>query len=224
MDPKKLDHRNAAKLFEDDDPSSSSSSSSSNGSSYTRAMEFYDRASYRIEGAEGEFDRICGSLGLSGPENFTIPAEAWEAIKLRSSFDILPRPKEKEAETSRCCTGGGGGAIKGFRPPMLKLPRGSYTELSASDDDDQEEEEEVGGVRLKREKEENAAMIEEFVGGFSGFTTSNEDDSPSTITDPPSSNPSPIERIKHVITAGNWEKGELLGRGSFGSVYEGISV
>jgi len=30
-------------------------------------------------------------------------------------------------------------------------------------------------------------------------------------------------RLEPVITPGSWEKGELLGRGSFGTVYEGIS-
>uniref|UniRef100_A0A2N9HV22 Uncharacterized protein n=1 Tax=Fagus sylvatica TaxID=28930 RepID=A0A2N9HV22_FAGSY len=52
------------------------------------------------------------------------------------------------------------------------------------------------------------------------FTTSNDDDSSSTTTEP-TSNISPNVRFKRSITY--WEKGELLGRGSFGSVYEGIS-
>ena len=65
---------------------------------YTRSMEFYDRKSFRIEGVEGEFDRICRSLGLSGPEDFAIPAAAWEAMKVRSSSDILPRLKLREVD------------------------------------------------------------------------------------------------------------------------------
>ncbi|RDX84366.1 Mitogen-activated protein kinase kinase kinase 1, partial [Mucuna pruriens] len=302
MDPKKktrgkhqqpkLERRNAAKHFEYDAASSSSSRDSSASSSllYTRSMEFYDRTSFRIEGVEGEFDRICRSLGLSGPEDFSIPAAAWEAMKLRSSSDLLPRlnrgefdeeTKEKEeiegvetedrarvlddcvpAESSGCCTSGGSdGGIKGFRPPMLKPPpgvrvsvvddtcstwdllkdfapkgeggKGTYVELSDSDDDDdrkekeeqevEEEEEDVGGVRVKSEEEENAARIEDVVGDLSGFSTSNEDDTSSTTTGPRSNNISPNGRIKRFITAGNWQKGELLGRGTFGSVYEGIS-
>ena len=52
------------------------------------------------------------------------------------------------------------------------------------------------------------------------FSTSNDDDSSSTTTEP-TSNISPNGRFKRSITY--WEKGELLGRGSFESVYEGIS-
>lgn len=95
----KLDRRNAAKYFEYDAGSSSSSLDDSTGSLYTRSMEFYDRTSFRIEGVEGEFDLICRSLGLSGPEDFAIPAAAWEAMKVRSSSDILPRLKLSELES-----------------------------------------------------------------------------------------------------------------------------
>ncbi|GFP87601.1 mitogen-activated protein kinase kinase kinase 1 [Phtheirospermum japonicum] len=49
-------------------------------------------------------------------------------------------------------------------------------------------------------------------------TTSNDDDSSSTTTEPMLS-VSP--KFRHVIE--DWQKGELLGRGSFGSVYEGIA-
>ncbi|RZB71453.1 Mitogen-activated protein kinase kinase kinase 1 isoform D [Glycine soja] len=305
----KLERRNASNHFEYDagsscswrggdekDASVSTSSSSSSSLHCTRSMDLYDRTSFRIEGVEGEFDRICRSLGLSGPEDFSIPAAAWEAMKLRCSSDLLPRrpkhggdefdeeAKEKEeievvesedrarvldecvvsAESSGCC-----GGIKGFRPPMLKPPPGvrvsvvddatcstwdlmrdfapngegegkdSYVELNSSDDEDdhervekeeeedeedeEEEEGEVGGVREKSVEEENAARIAEIVDDFSGFSTPNEDDSSSTTTGPRSNSISPNGRIKRVITAGNWQKGDLLGRGSFGSVYEGIS-
>ncbi|KHN26046.1 Mitogen-activated protein kinase kinase kinase 1 [Glycine soja] len=304
----KLERRNASNHFEydagsscswrggDEKDASVSTSSSSWSLHCTRSMDLYDRTSFRIEGVEGEFDQICRSLGLSGPEDFSIPAAAWEAMKLRCSSDLLPRrpkqggdefdeeAKEKEeievvesedrarvldecvvsAESSGCC-----GGIKGFRPPMLKPPPGvrvsvvddatcstwdlmrdfapngegegkdSYVELNSSDDEDdhervekeeeedeedeEEEEGEVGGVREKSVEEENAARIAEIVDDFSGFSTPNEDDSSSTTTGPRSNSISPNGRIKRVITAGNWQKGDLLGRGSFGSVYEGIS-
>ncbi|KAK7351146.1 hypothetical protein VNO77_10376 [Canavalia gladiata] len=298
----KLERRNALKYSEYD---AGSSSSSLDNSLYTRSMEFYDRTSFRIEGIEGEFDRICRSLGLSGPEDFSIPAAAWEAMKFRSSSDILPRLKldkldiqEKEeeqqqqiepkvneerkspeegesrdkyedkvrvrpvddttAETSGCCTESGGG-IKGVRPPMLKpppgmrikavdntcstwdllrdlAPQGEGVPLKHSDEEREvgreaaaKEEGEVGRVSPKREEEEgvdNAARIAEIVAGLSessSFSTSNEDDSSSTNSDPRSNNISPIGRIRRIITAGSWQKGEFLGGGSFGSVYEGIS-
>ncbi|CAK8566285.1 unnamed protein product [Lathyrus sativus] len=96
----KLERRNALKYFDYDAGSSSSSSSSddSSGSLYTRSMELYDRTSFRIEGVEGELDRICRSLGLSGPDDFAIPAAAWEAMKTRYSLDSLPSLKLEEVD------------------------------------------------------------------------------------------------------------------------------
>uniref|UniRef100_A0A0D9VXY6 Protein kinase domain-containing protein n=1 Tax=Leersia perrieri TaxID=77586 RepID=A0A0D9VXY6_9ORYZ len=48
----------------------------------------------RISGSvEGEVDELCRSLGLSGPEEFAIPADAWEARKERSNSDVLPRSR-----------------------------------------------------------------------------------------------------------------------------------
>ncbi|TKY74319.1 Mitogen-activated protein kinase kinase kinase 1 [Spatholobus suberectus] len=286
----KLERRNALKYSEYD---AGSSTSSVEDALYTRSMEFYDRTSFRIEGVEGEFDRICRSLGLSGPEDFAIPAAAWEAMKFRSSSDILPRlkldnldiPEEEEEEEEEepkvneegelseeygdkvrvrdvddSSTG-----IKGVRPPMLKPPPGARVQvvdracstwdllrelapqgeglpLNHSEDEREveraplvereiveKEEGEDGRASPKREEEENvdnAARIAEIVAGLSescSFSTSNEDDSSSSTTDPKSASISPNGRIRRIITAGSWQKGEFLGGGSFGSVYEGIS-
>nr|CAE00640.1 putative mitogen-activated protein kinase 1 [Medicago sativa] len=313
----KLQRRNAVKNFNyDAQPSSSSPESSESASSSasilcTRSMDFHDRKSFRVEGVDGEFDIICRSLGLNGPEDFSIPAAAWEAMKFRSSSDVLPRlnvsefdetktsgeidqvgvvdcddrvlvrdsPAESSggevnvsirdspAKSSGCCTGGeirvpvrgfdetsncstGSGGIKGIRPPMLKPPPG--VRVSVVDDtcstwdilrdfapegegkereeqeeeeekvDEVEEKEEVGELELKVEEEENGDIIGEFSRSCS-FTTSQEDDSSSTTTDTRSNSISPNVRLKPVITPGSWQKGELLGRGSFGTVYEGIS-
>lgn len=314
----KLQRRNAVKNFNyDAQPSSSSPESSESVSSSilcTRSMDFYDRKSFRVEGVDGEFDIICRSLGLNGPEDFSIPAAAWEAMKVRSSSDVLPRlnvtefdetkvsdeidevgevecddrvlvrdsPAESSvgdsggevnvsirdspAESSGCCTGGeirvsvrgfdetsscstGSGGIKGIRPPMLKPPPG--VRVSVVDDtcstwdilrdfapegegkerEEEEEEEKVDEVEEKGEADEVGLKIEEeengdIIGEFSrscSFTTSQEDDSSSTTTDTRSNSISPNVRLKPVITPGSWQKGELLGRGSFGTVYEGIS-
>jgi len=319
----KLQRRNAVKNFNYDaqpslsSPESSESVSASSSASIlcTRSMDFYDRKSFRVEGVDGEFDIICRSLGLNGPEDFSIPAAAWEAMKVRSSSDVLPilnvsefvetkvsdeidevevvdcddrvlvrdSPTESSvgdsggevnvsirdspAEGSGCCTGGeirvpvrvfdetsncstGSGGIKGIRPPMLKPPPG--VRVSVMDDtcstwdilrdfapegegkerEEEEEEEEkvdeveekgeVGEAELKVEEEENGDIIGEFSRSCS-FTTSQEDDSSSTTTDTRSNSISPNVRLKPVITPGSWQKGELLGRGSFGTVYEGIS-
>ncbi|XP_073221647.1 mitogen-activated protein kinase kinase kinase 1-like isoform X2 [Cicer arietinum] len=316
----KLERRNAAKNFNYDAQPSSPESSTSATILYTRSLDFYDRTSFRVEGVEGELEIICRSLGLSGPDDFSIPAATWEAMKVRSSSDVLPRLnpsdfneakinnevgavasedrvsiRDSPAETSGCCNAGngsgeykvfdevshcctgdenrvpirglyetndsyttGGGGIKGFRPPMLKPPPGfrvsvvdntcstwdllkdfapvgegrgkeSYVELSVSNNDREEEEEakdeeegEVGGVRLKRVEEDNVEIIGVFSRSCS-FTTSHEDDSSSTTMDTRSNSISPNVRFKPVITPGSWQKVGLLGRGSFGSVYEGMS-
>lgn len=279
----KLERRNAHKYFEYDAGSSFSSVEveDSSGLLYTRSMELYDRTSFRVEGVEGELDRICKSLGLSGPEDFAIPAATWEAMKVRSSSDILPRLKldelvlqekeepkvivAEEVELSEKCeerdnvrvsgdeAAENSGGINGVRPPVLKPPPGTRVsivdntcstwdllrdlapqreEVSFEGVREVEEkgDEEVGRVSLKREEEQDAvddaARIAEIVAGLSescSFTTSNEDDSSSTTTEPRSNNVSPNWRIKRTITPGGWEKGEFLGGGSFGSVYEGIS-
>lgn len=91
-------------------------------------------------------------------------------------------------------------------------------------DEEEEEEGDVENVRSRLERTTLSASC--------SFTTSNEDDSSSTTTEPPSSvspngpngygsNISTNGRFRH-ITITHWQKGELLGRGSFGSVYEGI--
>ena len=92
----KLERRNALKRVEYDAASSSSSlddSASLSSSLHTRSLDLSDRTSFRIEGIDGELDVICQTLGLSGPEDFAIPAAAWEARKIRSSSDLLPRSR-----------------------------------------------------------------------------------------------------------------------------------
>lgn len=92
----KLDRRNAIKNIDyDADPSRSTSpSSSSFGDLQTRSLDLSplsNQTSFRVEGKYGEFDLICRSLGLSGPEDFAIPVAAWQARKDRSSFPLVSR-------------------------------------------------------------------------------------------------------------------------------------
>ncbi|KAB2617223.1 protein suppressor of npr1-1 [Pyrus ussuriensis x Pyrus communis] len=95
-----------------------------------------------------------------------------------------------------------------------------YSSSAASSSDEQEEEEEEGEVG-----EEGAMEIEirDTVPVSEGcsFTTSNDDDSSSTTTVSPNERISQNGRLNCIIT--HWEKGYLLGSGSFGSVYEAIS-
>ncbi|KAI3788964.1 hypothetical protein L2E82_01747 [Cichorium intybus] len=83
----KLERRNAAKNIDYD---ASTSSSIHGGSAHrTRSLDalLSDRTSFRIGGIDGEVDLICRSLGLSGPEDFEIPAAALKAPKAHSPTD-----------------------------------------------------------------------------------------------------------------------------------------
>ncbi|WCJ44579.1 Mitogen-activated protein kinase kinase kinase 1 [Euphorbia peplus] len=281
----RLERRNASKNIDYD------AAAADDSCLVTRSLDLSDRTSFRVDGTvEGEFGRICRSIGLTGLDDFEIPAADWTAMKVRSASDVLPRSRlyepdslrieenededreEQQHEESELCArvlssvrisdcdaiekpvelaklnsrcGVVGGGIKGVRPPSLKpppcmtlpvidnscstwdllrdfAPRGSCGILRSGYDcgegghggvDD--------GVANKGGEDEHlsrlaSAMLSE---SFS-FTTSNDDDSSSTTTEP-TSNISPNERFRRIITY--WEKGDLLGRGSFGSVYEGIS-
>lgn len=109
MDPKKtrrmpkLERRNAVKHIEYDAASSSSSLDHHPQSSplHTRSLDLSDRTSFRVEGIDGEIDWICANLGLSGPDEFSIPEAAWEARKIRSTnSDVLPLSKLYRMDSS----------------------------------------------------------------------------------------------------------------------------
>ncbi|XP_022896561.1 mitogen-activated protein kinase kinase kinase 1-like [Olea europaea var. sylvestris] len=95
----RLDRRNAIKNIDYDADASSFSSPSSSSNSFddrsvhkTRSLDIFslsDQTSFRVEGVDGEFDRICRSLGLSGPEDFSIPVAAWEARRALSPSSNL---------------------------------------------------------------------------------------------------------------------------------------
>ncbi|XP_039041669.1 mitogen-activated protein kinase kinase kinase 1-like isoform X1 [Hibiscus syriacus] len=283
----RLERRNAAKHIDYDAASFSSSLDDSSSSSLiTRSLDLSQKTSFRIQGTDGEFDLICRTLGLSGPEDFSIPAAAWEArrnrssssdVPLRSKLNRLDSPKEETDKikddtqvivselaervmatelksnaswASNVSDGGGSNGIKGTRlpviikpPPVMKLlvidnacsnwdlfrdfaPEGGKgcmapVQLHSSSDEEEVEGEEGGGNEENSEEEnlmrigETAALSESCLS-----TTSNDEDSSSSTTEP-TSTISPNGRFKRTITY--WEKGELLGRGSFGSVFEGIS-
>lgn len=97
----RLERRNALKNVNYDASISSTSSSSFDDQSThrTRSLEIppiSNRTSFRIEGIEGEFDRICRSLGLSGPEDFAIPAADWEARKNSSPSGNFPSSRFRD--------------------------------------------------------------------------------------------------------------------------------
>lgn len=93
----KLDRRNAIKNCNYYAPASSLSDEDDQSSSpsgvRTRSLDLYrftkKQTSFRVIGMDGEFELICRSLGLSGPEDFAIPTAAWEAQKARSSSEFV---------------------------------------------------------------------------------------------------------------------------------------
>ncbi|KAK3149601.1 hypothetical protein QOZ80_3AG0219710 [Eleusine coracana subsp. coracana] len=106
----RLDRRNAAKHIEYEVggagasapafaswSSSSSAEQRSPGLRPSRSLDLApgpSGADFRISGStEGEIDELCRSLGLSGPEDFAIPIDAWEARKPRCNSDLLPRSR-----------------------------------------------------------------------------------------------------------------------------------
>ncbi|KAI3966785.1 hypothetical protein MKW92_028383 [Papaver armeniacum] len=104
----RLDRTIAKKYSNDDDDydggergrgaSTSFSSSLSEEEDYssilkTRSLDIlpssYADRSFRIGGSDcGEFDRICLSLGFSGPEDFAISPSDWKESKAKSSSDL----------------------------------------------------------------------------------------------------------------------------------------
>lgn len=89
----KLERRYALKNVDYDATTSSSEELSGLRTRSLDLSPIGDRTSFRIEGTEGEIDIIYRALGLSEPEDFGIPLAAWEARKIRSSSDLLPRSR-----------------------------------------------------------------------------------------------------------------------------------
>lgn len=128
---------------------------------------------------------------------------------------------------------GGGRGIKGVRPPGLVTPPDTMRYNVPSYASDSYGLEDSGG------DVEDEGDNEEFGENESCSFTTNDDDSSSTTTEnisptvrtrsidgssvrnEPPSYISPNGRVRRIVN--NWTKGRLLGRGSFGSVYEGIA-
>ncbi|CAA7057736.1 unnamed protein product [Microthlaspi erraticum] len=161
-------------------------------------------------------------------------------ILVKSRGYLVPNPDKAVAVAVVGGGGGGGGGIKGIRPPVLKpppsmkrlsmdhqgsswdflehfAPQESETVKRPSSSSSDEEEDAV----VEEETEETEARFLQSSADTAdeacSFTTNEGGDSSSTV-----SNTSPIYPSASSII-NSWQKGQLLGRGSFGSVYEGIS-
>ncbi|KAL6525165.1 hypothetical protein OROMI_030758 [Orobanche minor] len=85
------------------------------------------------------------------------------------------------------------------------------------EDEDHDQDQEVDRRRRGMMMREDCCVLS----ASCSFTTSSNDDDSSSTTTEQTLSISPNGRFRCVIT--EWQKGELLGRGSFGSVYEGIA-
>ncbi|KAI3774518.1 hypothetical protein L1987_49076 [Smallanthus sonchifolius] len=227
----RLDRRNAAKNIDYDASDAGSSSSAHRTRSLDRDL-ISDRTSFRIEGIDGEFDLICRSLGLSGPEAFAIPAADWEARKppdtdLPEVFESKIRVNDVEhgSEGSRSTEAeedrilgrdgvensyvAGQNGIKGVRPPLLapppvRLPVVADDEVSA-----------LAGPIGASSEDPDVVVDDEIV------VEDDEDEVSSNAATEVEYSVSPNGPLKCTIT--NWQKGDFLGRGSYGTVYEGYT-
>ncbi|KAJ6798426.1 putative mitogen-activated protein kinase kinase kinase 1 [Iris pallida] len=180
---------------------------------------YSSRTSFRVGGGvEGELDLICRSLGLSGPEDFAVPSSIWEAAAARRlpttsrlsppQHQHPPPPPPPPPEPS----------------PSISLPVlerfGSTLDSARSEEEgcgEEEEEEEVEEeVRVRLPEEETSEDV---------ASTSNEGDGDVDVSSSATTEAmlviSPNGRFRRNINS--WMKGQLLGSGSFGTVYEGIS-
>ncbi|KAL2343751.1 hypothetical protein Fmac_005036 [Flemingia macrophylla] len=185
----RLERLNAKKGIDYHPPPSPPSSSASSSSS---SSVFHHQTSFRIMGIDGEFDRIFQTLGLSGPEDFSIPAADWEARKAR----LTPSPDHAVpvAAAAHHSPWSSGENHLGKRP--------------------------VDGVRSLLFTDSGS------------FTTSHEDDSdaggdhPSSVSISAAAAPRKLDIPSDCWfrqTFSSWQKGDVLGNGSFGTVYEGFT-
>lgn len=162
-------------------------------------IDTLDERSFRVEGIDGEFDRIFRSLGLSGPEDFAIPAAAWkqaQAHKARSTMNLQHEPSQNKKQSE--------GGINGVRPPVLEP-----TQVASTWSSQQPTERDPLSDSVSRDDDSDVGVEAEIekVSGSVGNETFD------------------VHNLSPNVNGyfGSWQKGEILGKGSFGTVYEGFT-
>ncbi|KAJ0971619.1 hypothetical protein J5N97_019578 [Dioscorea zingiberensis] len=260
----RLDRRNAAKNINYDATCSDDSLTLRSTRSLDLTAEYFSQTSFRIEGHDGEVDQLYRNLGLSGPDDFAIPAAAWAARKalsldpaqpLQSPDRLIPNEQNDLRPPMKSSGEINDDGIKTAKlipapPPVMRLivseKMGSTWDLARSFAPEGELHEDGVAERSLFDWEEKGmergAMemrLGETIGDLTGsclLSTSNGDslstsngDSLSTLNGDYALSTttammfivSPNGRFKRNITS--WMRGQLLGSGSFGTVFEGIS-
>ncbi|XP_054777829.1 mitogen-activated protein kinase kinase kinase 1-like isoform X2 [Prosopis cineraria] len=292
----RLERRNAMKNIDYQVPASlassfddSSSPDFQSPSSLDLSPSLQRQTSIRVQGIDGEFELIFRSLGLSGPDDFAIPVDAWKAQRSRYNLSAkLPDKKVEDEKSvkleSRVSINRGievpldegqlgksdvpsdskplgGGGIKGARPPVLSTPPVMLPPVvddgistwdlvrSLSDgvvDNDspirdegiissgEEDEMRVGanevgdrGIDGGEESHSRRHGERNLISDSSSSTSRDDEESDGVVhkvfggADESVYNVSPNGSFRRIFKS--WQKGEILGKGSFGTVYEGFT-
>ncbi|KAK7302460.1 hypothetical protein RJT34_13350 [Clitoria ternatea] len=171
----------------------------------------HNQKSFRVKGIDGEFDHIFRSLGLSGPEDFAIPTAAWEqAQKSRSATEAQKVVTFSSVSSSVVLAQREGGGIKGVRPPVLAPPPPMLRPV-------------VDGEHLTSNWDLMRSLAPDPV-------SDDDDDDDSEVGETEKGSSETVEDVHNVSPNGSfrrtfasWQKGDILGKGSFGTVYEGFT-
>lgn len=215
----------------------------------TRSLDlsptYMNQTSFRISGSgAGELDELCKTLGLSGPEEFAISQELWDASRSKRKAEAsVPRSRlsvsnglelEIRAESSSNSSNGLDGnnnGIKGARPPSLVTPevkqedemvKSAPSKIRSNDPSPSSVLALPPAMSLPKESDIQSLweLVRSFASGEEAKLRPFEKDvvnkGKEAVLD------SCRGRVKRSI--GEWIKGKQIGSGSFGTVYEAMNV
>ncbi|XP_072987559.1 mitogen-activated protein kinase kinase kinase 1-like [Typha latifolia] len=190
----------------------------------------FSKTSFRIRGGvAGEVDLLCRTLGLTGPEEFAVPASTWAALK--SYSDVAPPTPPNSTPNYDS-----GRDLEDDHRLIVESTVG--IEQNSRFSFESEKDEEAGenySEEVVQEEEEKGMRLGETARGLTESTSNYTRISSEIVLDLPrqvSSAERDEERIisispsgsfKRMIRSRSWIRGDRLGSGSFGTVYEAIS-